>query len=64
MSEWDDLAKWIVTNKLFSEHQRWLIQVPRIFFVYRKLNLVSSFQDLLDSTSFLSAPICARILDF
>lgn len=35
-SEWDQLAKWIVTNELHSENVTWLIQVlslPRHLFI-------------------------------
>ena len=28
--EWDELAAWVVDHKLYSPHNRWLIQVPRI----------------------------------
>ena len=26
--EWDELAAWVVDHKLYSPHNRWLIQVP------------------------------------
>lgn len=29
MSEWDQLASWIVNNDLYSENVVWLIQVKR-----------------------------------
>ena len=28
--EWDELAAWVVDHKLYSPHNRWPIQVPRI----------------------------------
>ena len=56
MNEWDELAKWVVAHKLHSPHQRWLVQVPRIFFLYRKLGMVQNFQELLDSPPSLSSP--------
>ena len=28
--EWDELAAWVVDHKLYSPHNRWLIQVPHI----------------------------------
>ncbi|EGG00953.1 uncharacterized protein MELLADRAFT_117941 [Melampsora larici-populina 98AG31] len=34
--EWDKLAKWVVNNKLFSNNVRWLIQVPRLYDVYKR----------------------------
>lgn len=45
--EWDKLAEWIVDNKLFSHNVRWLIQVPRLYSVYKAGNLVDSFQDIV-----------------
>ncbi|ORE19094.1 AMP deaminase, partial [Rhizopus microsporus] len=45
--EWDKLAKWIVNNKLFSANVRWLIQVPRLYNVYKSTELVDSFGDML-----------------
>jgi AMP deaminase len=33
-SEWDQLASWIVTNKLQSDNVTWLIQVQMIPHVY------------------------------
>lgn len=29
-SEWDELAAWVVDHRLYSSHNRWLIQVPLI----------------------------------
>ncbi|UZO26403.1 putative zinc finger protein variant 2 [Rhizophagus irregularis] len=34
-SEWDKLAKWIINNKLISPNVRWLIQIPRLYNVYK-----------------------------
>ncbi|KAH9462805.1 hypothetical protein MJO28_002419 [Puccinia striiformis f. sp. tritici] len=45
--EWDKLAKWVVNNKLFSNNVRWLIQIPRLYDVYKRSGLVESFQDLV-----------------
>ncbi|XP_053990598.1 uncharacterized protein LOC128882847 isoform X2 [Hylaeus volcanicus] len=47
--EWSKLSRWIVDNKLTSKQIRWMIQVPRLFHVYRKLQLISSFADLLSN---------------
>lgn len=51
MHEWDKLAKWIVNNKLFSANVRWLIQVPRLYNVYKSTELVDSFGDMLKSNN-------------
>jgi AMP deaminase len=47
IDEWDKLAGWIVDNKLFSHNVRWLIQVPRLYDLYKKNGNVKSFQDIL-----------------
>lgn len=45
--EWDKLAGWVVDHHLFSPNVRWLIQVPRLYEVYKANNNVKSFQDVL-----------------
>jgi len=49
MDEWDKLADWIVDNKLFSHNVRWLVQIPRLYNVYKSTHIVSCFKDLLIS---------------
>ncbi|KAK8939785.1 AMP deaminase [Platanthera guangdongensis] len=48
-SEWDQLASWIVNNELYSENVVWLIQLPRLYNVYKEMGIVTSFQNLLDN---------------
>ncbi|QFZ27528.1 putative AMP deaminase [Clavispora lusitaniae] len=45
--EWDKLASWIVDNKLFSHNVRWLIQVPRLYDLYKTNGNVHTFQKIL-----------------
>ncbi|KAL8271080.1 hypothetical protein Esti_004997 [Eimeria stiedai] len=45
--EWDRLASWVVDNNLISVRVRWLIQVPRLYYVYRARGQVSSFGEML-----------------
>ncbi|KAJ3365592.1 AMP deaminase [Allomyces javanicus] len=45
--EWDKLAKWVVNNKLFSNNVRWLIQVPRLYSVYKSSGAINCFQEYL-----------------
>ncbi|KAI9139134.1 hypothetical protein BKA69DRAFT_1110009 [Paraphysoderma sedebokerense] len=47
-SEWDKLAKWVVNNKLFSNNVRWLIQVPRLYSLFKGKN-VENFEDLISN---------------
>ncbi|KAI0755087.1 AMP deaminase [Daedaleopsis nitida] len=45
--EWDKLAKWIVNNKLFSHNVRWLIQIPRLYDVYKQNGSITTFEDIV-----------------
>jgi len=45
--EWDKLARWVINNKLYSHNVRWLVQVPRLYDVYRATDIVESFQDII-----------------
>ncbi|KAI1001701.1 AMP deaminase [Podosphaera aphanis] len=47
LDEWDKLAEWVVDNKLFSPNIRWLIQVPRLFDVYRSSGLMKTFEEII-----------------
>ncbi|KXS16152.1 AMP deaminase [Gonapodya prolifera JEL478] len=47
MSEWDKLAQWVCDNKLFSSNVRWLIQVPRLYDVYKANKTVNNFSDMI-----------------
>ena len=46
-SEWTELATWIADNNLSSPNNCWLVQCPRVFNVFKKINKVKVFQDLL-----------------
>ncbi|VVT58108.1 uncharacterized protein SAPINGB_P006041 [Magnusiomyces paraingens] len=45
--EWDKLAAWVIDNKLFSHNVRWLIQVPRLYDVYKMGGIVESFAEVV-----------------
>ena len=47
VDEWDKLAAWVVDNKLFSHNVRWLIQVPRLYDVFKDTGSVQNFGDVL-----------------
>ena len=38
-------------NKLFSHNVRWLVQVPRLYNVYKSTNIVKTFDDIIKSNS-------------
>lgn len=48
-SEWDQLASWFVNNGIYSENAVWLIQLPRLYNIYRSMGTVTSFQNILDN---------------
>jgi AMP deaminase len=47
MDEWDKLAAWVVDNKLFSHNVRWLVQIPRLYDVYRATGFMTSFEQVV-----------------
>lgn len=47
--EWDKLATWVVDNNLFSNNVRWLIQVPRLYDVYKSNGTVDNFEQVIQS---------------
>ncbi|KAJ6659454.1 hypothetical protein lerEdw1_018688 [Lerista edwardsae] len=47
--EWDKLAKWAVTHKVHSNNVRWLVQVPRLFDVYKTKKQLANFQEMLEN---------------
>ncbi|KAM0487285.1 hypothetical protein ACHAPX_000556 [Trichoderma viride] len=47
LDDWDRLAAWVVDNKLFSQNVRWLIQVPRLYDVYKDNGLMESFEQIV-----------------
>ncbi|GAB7356745.1 hypothetical protein MBLNU459_g7647t1 [Dothideomycetes sp. NU459] len=47
LDEWDKLAAWVVDNKLFSPNVRWLIQIPRLYDVYKNSELMENFQQVI-----------------
>ncbi|KAJ3975732.1 hypothetical protein EV361DRAFT_887435 [Lentinula raphanica] len=46
-SEWDKLAKWVVNHKLFSHNVRWLIQIPRLYDMYKANGSIKTFEDII-----------------
>ena len=49
VNEWDKLAKWVINNKLLSHNVRWLIQVPRLYELYKATGQVQTFEDVVRS---------------
>jgi len=59
-SEWRKLAAWVVQNRLVTKEVRWMIQVPRLYEVYKASGQVASFGDMLDN---IFAPLFEVSLD-
>ncbi|CAG7917245.1 unnamed protein product, partial [Penicillium olsonii] len=47
IQEWDKLAAWVVDNKLFSPNVRWLIQVPRLYDVYKSSGMMENYEQVI-----------------
>ena len=47
LDEWDNLAAWVIDNKLFSHNVRWLIQIPRLYDVYKVSGMMTSFEQII-----------------
>ncbi|XP_065304986.1 AMP deaminase 2 isoform X3 [Dermacentor albipictus] len=48
-NEWDKLAKWAVRNTMYSDNVRWLVQVPRLYDVFKSNNIVNNFEEILEN---------------
>jgi len=35
VDEWDKLAEWALDHNVYSDNVKWLIQVPRLYDVYK-----------------------------
>jgi adenosine deaminase len=65
INEWDKLAKWVVKHKLFSHNLRWLIQIPRLYEVFKGAKQIDNFQDIIRSepATFLNGGIVTDFRD-
>ena len=48
-SEWDALAQWFYTHRLQHPNVRWMVQIPRLYDIYRKNGEVENFQVFLQN---------------
>eukprot|EP01084_Bolivina_argentea_P036373 67307_1 len=48
-TEWDIVSNWICNNNLNSTQVRWLIQIPRIYPIFKKTNLISNFNEMVSN---------------
>ncbi|KAF8795086.1 AMP deaminase 2-like [Argiope bruennichi] len=49
IDEWDRLAEWAVKHNMYSDNVRYLIQMPRLYDIFRSNNLIQNFQQILDN---------------
>lgn len=47
--EWDKLANWAIENRIYSDNVRWMIQIPRLYDVYKSAKIVKNFQEILEN---------------
>uniref|UniRef100_A0A673MLD5 AMP deaminase n=1 Tax=Sinocyclocheilus rhinocerous TaxID=307959 RepID=A0A673MLD5_9TELE len=48
-NEWTKLTSWFNKHRVFSPHLKWMIQVPRIYDVFRARNFVPHFGKMLEN---------------
>uniref|UniRef100_A0A1B6D983 AMP deaminase n=1 Tax=Clastoptera arizonana TaxID=38151 RepID=A0A1B6D983_9HEMI len=49
IDEWDKLAKWAVNHNVYSDNIRWLIQIPRLFDIFKSNKMMNNFQEFLNN---------------
>ncbi|KAG7274429.1 hypothetical protein CRUP_033585 [Coryphaenoides rupestris] len=47
--EWDSLSKWFIDHKVHSPNMRWIIQVPRIYDIFKSKKLIPNFSKMLEN---------------
>nr|CAD7452526.1 unnamed protein product [Timema tahoe] len=47
--EWDKLALWAIAGDVYSDNVRWLIQIPRLFDIFKSNKLMDNFQEFLNN---------------
>ncbi|XP_060628557.2 AMP deaminase 1 isoform X2 [Anolis sagrei] len=47
--EWPKLAKWFNEHRVYSPNMKWMIQVPRIYDVFKKQNFLPHFGQMLEN---------------
>ncbi|XP_030621617.1 AMP deaminase 3 [Chanos chanos] len=48
-SEWENLSQWFILHKVHSPNMRWIIQVPRIYDIFKSRKLVTNFAKMLEN---------------
>ncbi|XP_068894523.1 AMP deaminase 2 isoform X1 [Tenebrio molitor] len=58
--EWDKLAKWAMESNVYSDNVRWLIQIPRLFDIFKLNKLLQNFQQVIDNIFLPLLEVTAR----
>uniref|UniRef100_A0A7N6A6P0 AMP deaminase n=1 Tax=Anabas testudineus TaxID=64144 RepID=A0A7N6A6P0_ANATE len=48
-TEWESLATWFIQHRVHSPNMRWMIQVPRIYDIFKSKKLVPHFAKILEN---------------
>ena len=48
-NEWDVLSEWICDHNLHCTNSRWMIQIPRLYAIYKSKGIISNFSEMLDN---------------
>ncbi|XP_034029236.1 AMP deaminase 1 isoform X2 [Thalassophryne amazonica] len=48
-NEWNKLSSWFVKHRVYSPNLKWMIQVPRIYDIFRSRNFVPHFGKMLEN---------------
>ncbi|XP_019718748.1 AMP deaminase 1 isoform X2 [Hippocampus comes] len=48
-NEWNKLSSWFVKHRVYSPHLKWMIQIPRIYDIFRGRDFVPHFGKMLEN---------------
>ncbi|XP_061656584.1 AMP deaminase 1 [Syngnathoides biaculeatus] len=48
-NEWNKLSNWFVQHRVYSPHLKWMIQIPRIYDIFRGRDFVPHFGKMLEN---------------
>lgn len=48
-SEWKNLASWFIQHKMHSPNMRWMIQIPRIYDIFKLKKLLPHYSKMLEN---------------
>ena len=60
VDEWDKLAEWALNNNIYSDNVKWLVQVPRLYDIYKVYEQLPVGSNLLLNTVCSIVPATLR----